>query len=85
MKFLRNNTAGIILCILIAGLSTILSEQNIGSFSLEVIGAPVFAILIGMLITLIAPRIASGKSFSGGIKFTSKKFCNGLLLYSVFR
>lgn len=73
MKFLRNNTAGIILCILIAGLSTILSEQKIGSFSLEVIGAPVFAILIGMLITLIAPQIASNQSFSGGIKFTSKK------------
>lgn len=73
MKFLKANGIGIGLCIIIAGIATFLSGQKIGSFSLEVIGAPVFAILIGMLITFISPKVASNNNFSGGIKFTSKK------------
>lgn len=73
MKFFKTNAVGIALCIIIAGIATILSEQQIGSFSMEVIGAPVFAILIGMIITFISPKLASSNRFSNGIKFTSKK------------
>ncbi|MCM1134927.1 MAG: YeiH family protein [Clostridium sp.] len=73
MKFLKNNGIGICLCVLIAGIATFLSGLSVGSFSLEVIGAPVFAILIGMFITLIFPSFAPDTRLAGGIKFTSKK------------
>jgi len=62
-----------VLCAAIAGVATVLAGLSVGSFSLEVIGAPVFAILIGMIITLIVPSFASGASLKDGIKFTSKK------------
>lgn len=64
---------GMILCSFVAIVATFLSEVNIGKVSFEVIGAPVFSILIGMLITLCAPKLAKGENVSGGIKFTSKK------------
>lgn len=73
MKFGKKTIPGILICILIAGLSTFLGNLKIGNFSLEVIGAPVFAIIFGMLITLIRPTLASGELFQSGIKFTSKK------------
>lgn len=73
MKLLKKYTAGILLCILIAALATFLGGLKTGTFSLEIIGAPVFAILIGMLITLIRPSLATKDSFRDGIKFTSKK------------
>lgn len=73
MKFLRKNSIGIIICIIIAGLSTVLSEISIGTFSFEVIGAPVFAILIGMIITLIKPDLVTNEKVKYGVKFTSKK------------
>lgn len=73
MDFLKKNGMGIGLCILIAAVATVLGGLNIGSFSLEVIGAPVFAILIGMVITLCAPKLATAERMKGGIKFTSKK------------
>ena len=73
MEFIKKNIIGIILCAAIAALATFLSGLGIGSFSFEVVGAPVFAILIGMIITLIVPTLASKASLAGGIKFTSKK------------
>lgn len=73
MNFLKKNIIGIILCAAIAGLATFIASLSIGSFSLELIGAPVLAILIGMLITLVAPQVAKSEFFAGGIKFTSKK------------
>ena len=73
MKFIKEKGPGIALCIVIAAVATLLAGLSIGSFSFEVIGAPVFAILIGMLITLIVPGLAPNKSLAGGIKFTSKK------------
>lgn len=73
MKGVKEKMLGIILCIIIAGVATILGELTIGGFSLEIIGAPVFAILIGMLITLINPKLAGKDSLKDGIKFTSKK------------
>ena len=73
MQFLKKNSIGIIICAAIAFISSALAEISIGSFSLEVIGAPVFSILIGMLITLILPKFASSERTKDGIKFTSKK------------
>ena len=73
MKFIKKNALGIILCAGVAAFSTGISQLSIGSFSLEVVGAPVFAILIGMILTLIMPWIASHEYVKDGIKFTSKK------------
>ncbi len=50
MKGIKEKILGILICIVIAGVSTLLAGLNIGSFSFEVIGAPVFAIVIGMVI-----------------------------------
>ena len=48
MKLLKQNGSGILICSAIAGISTILSSFSIGTFNLEIIGAPVFSILIGL-------------------------------------
>ncbi len=68
-----NKLLGILLCGLIAGIATVLSELNIGSFSLEIIGAPVFSILMGMVIAMAAPKLPGSDKLKDGIKFTSKK------------
>jgi len=73
MKNLSNKLPGIGLCIVIAAVATFLAELSIGFFSLEVIGAPVFSILFGMIITLIFPKLAASKKMKDGVKFTSKK------------
>lgn len=73
MKFTKKSIPGIVICILIAAIATFLGKLEIGDMSLEVIGAPVFAIIIGMIITLIKPTISNGDTFQPGIKFTSKK------------
>lgn len=73
MKFIKNNGLGILLPAVIAGVSTVLANLAIGGFKLEVIGAPVFSILFGMLITLIFPRLAPSQKMKSGITFTSKK------------
>lgn len=73
MKFTKKTIPGIIICAIIAAIATFLGQVKIGSVSLEVIGAPVFAILIGMLITLIRASFSAGATVQPGIKFTSKK------------
>ena len=73
MNLIKKYCPGILLCIVIAAISTFLSDLSIGSFSLEVIGAPVFSILIGMIVTLIVPTLATNAYLKDGIKFTSKK------------
>lgn len=73
MKFVKQNALGIVVCACIAGVATVLGGLSIGSFSLEVVGAPVFAILIGMLITLVCPRLAPCAAMKSGVTFTSKK------------
>ncbi len=73
MKQLKRNLPGIAVCALIAAAATLLSEIQIGSFSFEVIGAPVFAIIIGMVITLIVPKFSVSNMMKSGITFTSKK------------
>lgn len=73
MNFLKQNVLGILFCIVIAAVSTVLTNFSIGNFSLEIIGAPVFSILFGMLFTLIFPKLAVAENMKSGIKFTSKK------------
>lgn len=70
---MRKNIFGILICVTVAAIATVLSGFRMGGFSFEVIGAPVFSILIGMLITMLCPQFASSDKMAGGIKFTSKK------------
>lgn len=69
----KNKGLGIALCVVIAGVATFLGGLKLGSVSLEVVGAPVFAILLGMLVTLVNADLAGRASLKDGIKFTSKK------------
>ena len=71
--FIKKKIPGILLCLIIAIAATVLGGLKIGEVKLDVIGAPVFAILIGMIITLCSSRIASSDFTKDGIKFTSKK------------
>lgn len=73
MGFIKKNGLGILGCAAVAGLSTFLAGLSIGGFSLEVIGAPVFSIVIGMVITSVFKGFASSDSMKAGIAFTSKK------------
>lgn len=73
MKVIREHILGILLCLLIA----VLSWLVVLFFpALEVIGAPVIAIILGMIITLFMKNKAP---FAKGITFTSKK----ILQYAV--
>lgn len=73
MSFIKKNSIGIVVCAVIAGIATFLSGLSIGSFSLEVIGAPVFSIVIGMVITAVFSKFSSDERVKYGITFTSKK------------
>lgn len=73
MAFFKKNGVGICVCILIAAIATLIAKIDIGSFSFEVIGAPVFAILIGMIVTLIKPGFVTSDKINAGVKFSSKK------------
>lgn len=73
MAFLKDKVPGILCCAVIAALATFLAGLNIGTFSMEVIGAPVLAILIGMVISLIVPSFAASEYMKKGVRFTSKK------------
>ena len=70
MSFLSKNGAGILACLLISIVSWYL-----GGF-FPVIGAPVFAIFMGML---LHPFLSSYKQLDAGLTFSSKK----LLQYAV--
>lgn len=76
---MRNRVPGILICTFIAAIATTLSGLKLGSVSFDVVGAPVFAILIGMLVTLVKADLAHSETFKDGIKFTSKK----ILQYAV--
>jgi hypothetical protein len=73
MKFIKTNLGGVLVCAVIAAFAELFSTIQIGSFSFSLIGAPVAAIITGMIITLLAPKFSANKYFLGGIKFTSKK------------
>lgn len=70
---LKKKALGILICAIIAAVATFLGDSDIGEVSLSVVGAPVFSILIGMVITLCAPKLAKSEKVADGIKFTSKK------------
>ena len=68
MNFIRKNSKGILLCLLIAVPSWFAGK------AFPIIGGPVIAILAGMIITLF---FREKGSFAPGIKFTSKKSAVG--------
>lgn len=70
---MKEKSLGIFLCAIVAGIATIVSGMHIGNFSMEIIGAPVLSIVMGMLITMGIPTLAEDERLKGGIKFTSKK------------
>lgn len=79
MNFVKKNGCGILLSGIFALVATLLTKISIGSFSFDLIGAPVFSILFGMILTLIFPNIKTNTNIGSGIKFTSKK----ILQYAV--
>lgn len=70
---MKKKIVGIILCLAIATVATVLGGLQIGKVNLEIVGAPVFSILLGMILTLILPKLAGNDYTKEGIKFTSKK------------
>ena len=72
MDSLKTKAPGILLCAIIAAIATLLSAFRAGSFSLEIVGAPVFAILMGMILTLIFPALSG--SFVPAMKWLAKFF-----------
>lgn len=70
MEFFKKNTKGLILCLIIAVPSWLLGT------AFPVIGGPVIAILLGMVITLF---IKDKSSFQDGINYSAKK----ILQYAV--
>lgn len=73
MQSIKKKAPGIALCAAVAAVATVLCGVKLGSFSLEIVGAPVFAILFGMIITLCVPKLAASDTTKTGVKFTSKK------------
>lgn len=63
MNFIKTNIVGIILCFLIALLATYLGSL------FPIVGGPVFAILLGMIICMVIPIRGI---IQPGVKFTSK-------------
>lgn len=49
-----------------------MSGLNIGNFSFEVIGAPVFAIVAGMIITALFSNLAGDESVNAGYLYIKK-------------
>lgn len=73
MNKIRKNIFGILICTAIAAVATVLGGLKIGGFSMNLIGGPVIAIIIGMIISLAAPKFTQDGLLCDGIKFTSKK------------
>ncbi len=78
MKNMKKNGKGILLCFLIASIAWNFVKYIKG---LEVIGAPVIAIIVGMLITLVWKQ---KEDFSEGIRFTSKKILQYAVIFLGF-
>lgn len=70
MEALKNNAKGLLLCLVIAVPSLFLGKQ------FPIIGGPVIAIILGMIITLF---IKDKSSFQSGINYSAKK----ILQYAV--
>lgn len=63
MKQQPKKLLGILLCAGIAAVATAICNIKIGTFSFELIGAPVIAILAGMLIALGFPKAVHKEPF----------------------
>ncbi|WP_270404176.1 YeiH family protein [Candidatus Collinsella stercoripullorum] len=72
IKDFRGMWKGVLFCLIVAVPAWLLGKQ------FEVVGGPVFAILIGMVLALAVPARA-GEPLQRGVKFTSKK----ILQYAV--
>lgn len=70
MNFIKRNYLGLMLCTIIAIPSVLLGKK------FPIIGSPVIAIIVGMIIAMV---IKDKSKFDSGIKFTSKK----ILQYAV--
>ena len=73
MQSIKKKAPGVLICAVVAAAATLLCGVKLGSFSLEIVGAPVFSILLGMIITLCVPTLAGSDRAKDGVKFTSKK------------
>ena len=75
MNFVKKNGAGLLLCLIIAVPSWFLGQ------AVPVIGGPVFAILIGMILTLI---LTKKEPFTAGVNYTSKKILQAAVVFLGF-
>ena len=75
MNFIKKNGPGLLLCLIIAVPSWFLGQ------AVPVIGGPVFAILTGMVITLI---LRKKDAFTPGINYTSKKILQAAVVFLGF-
>lgn len=83
MQLSLKDIPGVLLCLIIATIAWFL-----GKFA-PIIGGPVFAILLGMVIAMIFPTWASLKSsklygFTHGVRFTSKKILQLAIIFLGF-
>lgn len=67
MRQIKDRSAGILLCLAIAVPAWLLGKWQ------PVIGGPVFAILIGMCLSLIIKR---DEALQTGVKIHQRKFCS---------
>ena len=75
MNFVKKNGAGLLLCLIIAVPSWFLGQ------AVPVIGGPVFAILIGMILTLL---LTKKEPFTAGVNYTSKKILQAAVVFLGF-
>ena len=75
MNFIKKNGAGLILCLVIAVPSWFLGQ------AVPVVGGPVFAILIGMVLTLV---LTKKEPFLPGVNYTSKKILQAAVVFLGF-
>ena len=75
MIFVKKNGAGLLLCLAIAVPSWCLGQ------AVPVIGGPVFAILIGMILTLV---LTKKDPFLPGVNYTSKKILQAAVVFLGF-
>ncbi len=75
MNFLKKYAAGLFLCLIIAAPSWFLGQL------VPVVGGPVFAILIGMVVTLV---LTNKEPFTAGVNYTSKKILQAAVVFLGF-
>lgn len=73
MKNLCMLLPGILLCIAIASLAFFLSQLSLAGFAFHIIGAPVLAIFVGLIISLFYPKIHQQAWLKEGVRFSSRQ------------